>query len=167
MKVLAFDPGYERLGVAVLERDKAARNGTKLVMSDCVRTSAKDSFHLRLKQLGNAAEQLIAEYAPDAVALEKVYFEKNAKTAMGIAEVRGMLAYIAASHDIPICEYTPLEVKTAVTGYGRSDKAAIALMLPRLIDLPATKKRLDDEMDAIAVALTCLATVKQKRKASP
>lgn len=158
MRVLAFDPGYERLGVAVLERDKSARNGTRLILSDCVRTSAKDSFHTRLKQLGQAAELLIAEHAPSCVALEKVYFEKNAKTAMGIAEVRGMLAYIAAAHDLPIFEYTPLEVKTAVTGYGKSDKAAIAAMLPKLIDLPhRDSKRLDDELDAIAVGLTCLA----------
>lgn len=158
MKVLAFDPGYERLGVAVVEHDAASRNGTRIILSDCVRTSAKDTFHERLRQLGSAAEQLIAEHTPDCVALEKVYFEKNAKTAMGIAEVRGMLAYIAVSRDVRICEYTPLEVKTAVTGYGKSDKAAIALMLPRLVDLPIEKKRFDDEMDAIAVALTCLAS---------
>lgn len=161
MKVLAFDPGFERLGVAVVERDKSTRNGTRLIVSDCLRTSAKDSFHTRLKQLGAAAEGLIVTHAPDCVALEKVYFEKNAKTAMQIAEVRGMLAYIAASHDIRICEYTPLEVKTAVTGYGKSDKAAIALMLPRLVDVPIERKRLDDEMDAIAVGLTCLAMEKQ------
>ena len=139
-----------------MEHNLAARNGTKLLFSDCLRTSTKDHFHERLKQLGRAVDTLITEHTPVRVALEKVYFEKNAKTAMQIAEVRGMLAYIATSRDVMICEYTPLQVKTAVTGYGRSDKAAIALMLPRLIDMPAGK-RLDDEMDAIAVGITCLA----------
>src|SRR5579864_2243767 len=98
MKVLAFDPGFERLGVAVLEKDAAARNGAALVLSDCIRTSPKSPFHERLKQLGSAVEQLIAVHSPTCAALEKVFFEKNAKTAMQIAEVRGMLAYIVSSH---------------------------------------------------------------------
>lgn len=153
MKVLAFDPGYERLGVAVLER---AGGKEVLIHSDCVRTPKTLPFHERLKLLGEAAERLIGEYAPECVALEKVYFEKNAKTAMAVAEVRGMLAYIAAARGLPLREYTPLEIKAAVTGYGRGDKSAIALMVPRLIALPA-KKRVDDELDAIAVGLTCLA----------
>ena len=93
------------------------------------------------------------------VALETIYFEKNAKTAIGVAQVKGMLAYIASTHDLPVFEYTPLEVKVAITGYGKSTKAAVAAMLPRLIQLP-TRKRLDDEVDAIAIGLTCLASVR-------
>jgi crossover junction endodeoxyribonuclease RuvC len=91
------------------------------------------------------------------VALEEIYFEKNAKTAMQVAGVAGMLAYIAASHDVPVFQYTPLEVKVATTGYGKSDKRAVAHMVARLVTLPQ-KKRLDDEVDAIAVGLTCLAS---------
>ncbi len=155
-RVLAFDPGYERLGVAVLEKQRGKET---LLYSDCIRTSAKPSFPERLKTLGAATQVLIEEFKPTAVALEEVYFEKNAKTAMQIAEVRGMLTYIAASHDLKIHQYTPLEVKVAITGYGRSDKAGIAAMVPRLVVLPA-KKRLDDELDAIAVGLTCLASVR-------
>lgn len=155
-RVLAFDPGYERLGVAVLEK----QNGKEtLLYSDCIRTSGKLPFPERLKLLGAAMQVLIEEYKPTAVALEEVYFEKNAKTAMQVAEVRGMLTYIAASHDLKVHQYTPLEVKVAITGYGRSDKSGIAAMVPRLVQLPA-KKRLDDELDAIAVGLTCLASVR-------
>ena len=156
MRVLAFDPGYERLGVAVLEKQHGKET---LLYSDCIRTSAKVPFPERLKTLGAATQVLIEEFKPTDVALEEVYFEKNAKTAMQIAEVRGMLTYIAASHDLKIHQYTPLEVKVAITGYGRSDKAGIAAMVPRLVQLPA-KKRLDDELDAIAVGLTCLASVR-------
>jgi crossover junction endodeoxyribonuclease RuvC len=107
--------------------------------------------------LGAEAEKLLKKYKPDAVALEEVYFEKNAKTAMQVAAVMGMLAYIAASRDLPLFYYTPLQVKAAITGYGRSDKRAVAQMLKRLVELPA-QARLDDELDAIAVGLTCLAS---------
>lgn len=154
--VLACDPGFERLGVAVVKREGPKE---QLIHSDCIRTSASDSFPTRLKTLGAAIEGLIREYAPDAVALEEVFFEKNAKTAMKIAEVRGMLAYIAASKGLTVYQFTPLQVKVAVTGYGKSDKRAVAHMVGRLVTLP-TRKRLDDELDAIAVGLTCLASTK-------
>jgi crossover junction endodeoxyribonuclease RuvC len=112
-----------------------------------------------LEILGEAAERLIDEYEPSAVALEDVYFAKNEKTAMKIARVAGMLAYIAAKNGLTLFEYTPTQVKVAITGWGKGDKKAIAAMVPRLIALP-NKKRLDDELDAIAVGLTCLASTK-------
>ncbi|MSR70602.1 crossover junction endodeoxyribonuclease RuvC [Candidatus Kaiserbacteria bacterium] len=157
MRVLAFDPGYERLGAAVLEKE----NGKKeiLLHSECIRTSAKLDFSKRLMELGAAAEALIKKWKPDAVALEEVFFEKNAKTAMQVAEVRGALAYIAASKGLVVHHYTPGEVKIAVTGYGRASKADILLMVPKLLALPP-RVRLDDEVDAIAVGITCLASVR-------
>lgn len=135
--------------------------------SDCIRTSAKAEFSERLRQLGTVAEDLIKKWQPDAVALEEVYFEKNAKTAMQVAEVRGMLTYIAAKAGLVVHQYTPAEVKVAVTGHGQSDKRAVAAMVVRLVVLPKNPstslrvKRLDDEVDAIAVGLTCLASVRQ------
>lgn len=158
-RVLAFDPGFERLGVAVVGREGGKE---KLVHSECVRTSASLPFHKRLGELGVAAQVLIARYKPDAVALEEIYFAKNAKTAMKISEVRGMLSYIATSNRLPIFEYTPAEVKVAITGYGKSDKSALALMIPRLVRMPR-RARLDDELDAIAVGLTCLAATRGNR----
>ncbi|MES2203136.1 MAG: crossover junction endodeoxyribonuclease RuvC [Patescibacteria group bacterium] len=156
MKVLAFDPGYERLGVAVLEKNKGKET---LLHSECLRTSPKLTFAQRLAQLGGEIEKLITKHKPDCVAIENLYFETNAKTAMNVSAVRGMLLYIAASHELVTHEYTPLQVKVAVTGNGRSDKASIALMVPRLVALP-TGKRLDDELDAIAVGITCLASIR-------
>ena len=153
-RVIAFDPGYERLGIAIVEKN----NGKDiLVSSDCIRTDAKLPFAQRLRILGHAAEALIKKFNPESAALEEVYFEKNAKTAMQVAEVRGMLAYIAASAGLVVEHYTPLEVKVAITGYGKSDKKAVEAMVGRLVVLPV-KKRLDDEFDAIAVGLTCLAS---------
>ena len=93
------------------------------------------------------------------MALEEIFFEKNAKTAMQVAEVRGALIYIAAAQGLKIYHYTPGEVKIAVTGYGGSDKRAIAAMVPKLLRLPGGKK-LDDELDAIAVGITCLASIR-------
>lgn len=160
MRILAFDPGFERLGAAVVEKV----NGKEvLVHSECVRTSAKDPFPTRLQQIGSAAEALIEKFKPDAVALEEIFFGKNEKTGVQIAEVRGMLTYIAMQSGLTVYDYTPLEVKIAITGYGKSDKKAVAAMVPRLVRLPAAKdnkRRLDDEMDAIAVGLTCLASIR-------
>ncbi len=154
MRILAFDPGYERLGVAVLEKTAGKE---KLLHSDCIRTKATLSFAERLAELGSKTEALIEQWGPNAVALESLYFENNAKTAMNVSAVRGMLLYLAARNNLPAHEYTPLQVKVAVTGHGRSDKAAIALMVPKLISL-LPGKRLDDELDAIAVGITCLAS---------
>jgi crossover junction endodeoxyribonuclease RuvC len=156
MRILAFDPGFERLGAAVVEK---INNKDTLVHSECIRTSPKEPFTERMMQLGLAMEQLIAEFKPTAVALEEVFFGKNEKTAVQIAEVRGMLTYIAKRAGLVVYDYTPLQVKVAITGYGQSDKTAVAAMVPRLVSLPA-RKRLDDEIDAIAVGLTCLASVR-------
>ncbi len=154
MRILAFDPGYERLGVAVVEKIKGKE---ALLYSNCIRTKATLTFPERLAELGAAVEALIQEWKPNAVALESLYFENNAKTAMNVSAVRGMLLYLAARSGLPAHEYTPLQVKVAVTGNGRSDKAAIAAMVPRLLSISAGK-RLDDELDAIAVGITCLAS---------
>ncbi|OGC88745.1 crossover junction endodeoxyribonuclease RuvC [Candidatus Adlerbacteria bacterium RIFOXYC1_FULL_48_26] len=156
MRVLAFDPGFERLGIAIVEK---VGGKEVLLHSECVRTSAKLTFPQRLAELGVAVQATIDAWQPGCVAVESVFFEKNAKTAMDVAAVRGMLLYIASSVGLPAHEYTPLQVKVAITGYGKSDKAAIAAMIPRLVTIPE-KKRLDDEMDAIAVGLTCLASNK-------
>lgn len=158
MRVLAFDPGYERLGVAVVEKEK---NGAKekLLHSICVRTPATLPFAERLGLLAAAANELVATWSPNAVALEKIYFEKNAKTAIHIAQVVGMLTQVANAHNLPVHEYTPLQVKVAVTGYGKSDKKAVMAMVTRLVSI-SPRARLDDEMDAIAVGITCLASVR-------
>lgn len=153
MKILAIDPGFDRMGVAILERT-AGRE--ELRYSTCVQTSPKLPFPERLKLLGDAVDAVVAEYAPDAAALETLLFGKNEKTASKVAEVRGMLIYKATVFGLPVHEYTPMQVKVAVAGYGKADKTQVATMVRSIMKLPL-EKRLDDELDAIAIGLTYFA----------
>lgn len=156
MRILAIDPGYERMGVAVVE--KLPHGKETLLYSACPTTPQKSEFSLRLLMLGTEVERLIAEWKPDGMALEKLFFANNQKTATSVAEVRGMLSYIGARNALPLHEYTPLQVKVAVAGYGKADKKQVETMVKALVRL-GEGKRLDDEYDAIAVGLTCLASV--------
>ena len=153
-RILAIDPGYERLGIAVIEKEQNERE--TLVYSDCFKTSAKLAFTERLKLLGEEIERLIDQHKPSALAIEKLFFNSNQKTAMQVSEVRGALLFIALSRGLAIYEYTPLEIKVAVTGDGKSDKGRVTVMIPKLIRLEK-QIRHDDEYDAIAIGLTCFA----------
>lgn len=153
MRILGIDPGVERVGIAVIEK-----TGTKetYVFSECFKTSSKLAHAERLALIGEEIAKIVADYSPSALAIEKLYFEKNTTTAMFVAEARGVVLYECAKRGMSVYEYTPMEIKVAVTGYGKSDKSAIMMMVPRLIRLPE-RKMIDDEVDAIAVALTCFA----------
>lgn len=150
-RVLAIDPGFERLGIAVLEKEK-------LIYSDCFKTSAKDDFYTRLNQIGEEIKRIIKEFEPNALAIEELFFKNNQKTAMKVAETRGVIAYEAKQKGLDLFEFTPLEIKMAITSYGRSDKSQITFMVPRLIKINKEIKH-DDEYDAIAVGLTYFSTV--------
>lgn len=153
MRVLAVDPGYDRLGLAVMDKIDGKEI---LVYSCCIETNKKESIPKRLHQIGEAFEKLILEHKPDLVAIEKLFFNKNQKTAMAVAESRGVVTFLATRNNCEVVEFGPGEIKVAVTGYGSSDKQAVMEMLKRLVpNLPATA--LDDEYDAIAVAVTALA----------
>ena len=152
MKIIGIDPGYDRLGIAVIENNK-------LLHSECFVTSPKDNFHTRLSAIGLHMEEIIAKHSPDAMALESLFITKNQKTAMKVAEARGVISYCAAKKNIPIHEYTPPQIKVAVTGHGGTDKDGVMKMIPLLIKMDK-KRALDDEYDAIAVALTCTAYLK-------
>ncbi len=156
MRILACDPGYDRLGVAVLERQDGVE---QLLHSACITTSKTADFPDRLVEMGVGFAALLAKYAPTHVALETLYFSKNAKTAIAVAEARGVLLYLARRADCVIVEYTPQQVKVAVTGHGGSDKRQIAAMLPRLLS-GVREGALDDEYDAIAVGLCALASIR-------
>jgi crossover junction endodeoxyribonuclease RuvC len=154
MKVLAIDPGYGRCGVAVAEKNDAGKE--ILLYSACIETSAKTDFPERLAIVADECARLLKIHKPDCVAMEKLYFEKNQKTAMRVAEVRGALINVASGAGIKVFEYTPGEVKIAAAGFGGADKKAVARMLRALIKIEK-KIEYDDEYDAIAVAVTHLA----------
>ncbi len=154
MRVLAIDPGYGRCGVAVVEKNGGGKE--ILLYSDCIETSAHDQFADRLAEVAGACARLIKTHAPDCLALEKLYFQTNQKTAMRVAEVRGALINTAQGAGIEVFEYTPGEVKSAAAGSGAADKKAVARMLHSLMKIEKEIKH-DDEYDAIAIAVTHLA----------
>ncbi len=157
MKVLAIDPGYGRCGLAVLERGASGKD--ILIHSDCIETSATMDFPERLNTVAQACATLLEQHSPDAVAMEKLYFSNNQKTAMRVAEVRGAILAIAGAAGVAVTEYTPGEVKSATTGYGSADKKAIAQMVRVLVKIDKVI-RLDDEYDAIAIGITHLASAR-------
>ncbi len=157
IKILGIDPGYDRVGIAVVEKNPSSKE--VLLYSECFQTSAKDDFYTRLKQVGSKIAEVVEEYSPTALAIETLFITKNQKTAMRVAEARGVIIHEALREDIPVYEYNPLQIKIAVTGYGASDKAQVMKMIPLLVKMP-TKDTHDDEYDAIAVALTCIASEK-------
>jgi crossover junction endodeoxyribonuclease RuvC len=154
MKVLGIDPGYGRCGVAVVEKNGSARE--VLLYSDCIETDAGDEFADRLAAVADGCARLIREHAPDFLAIEKIYFQNNQKTAMQVAEVRGALLNTAAQFGLAVAEYTPGQIKSAAAGSGRADKAQVAKMLHALVQIDK-KIQHDDEYDAIAIAVTHLA----------
>jgi len=150
MRIIGIDPGYERLGIAVIEKETGKET---LVYSDCFQTDAKLSFHERLFLLGKELERVITTHKPSHLALENVFFNTNQKTAMDVAAVRGVILYVAKTNSLETFEYTPPQIKSAVGGSGRASKKEVATMLHHLVEIEKDI-RLDDEYDAIAVALT-------------
>ncbi|MCF7865780.1 MAG: crossover junction endodeoxyribonuclease RuvC [Candidatus Pacebacteria bacterium] len=154
MRILSIDPGYERLGVAIIDKTKGQKEF--LVFSDCFKTDAKELFEDRLTSIGLRVEKLIEEYKPEALSIENLFISNNQKTAMRVAEVRGTLIYICRKNNLTIKEFTPLQVKLAVTGDGKSSKDQVIKMVKLLIK-NTKEKALDDEFDAIAVGLAYFA----------
>jgi len=154
MRILAIDPGYDRMGLAILEGDPSR---PRFVWSECI-LPPKGAAEERLAVIHEAVAEAIIEYNPDHVAIESLFWStNNKKTALGVAEARGAALSAAAEAGLSVSEHSPQQVKLAVTGYGNADKKSVALMIPRLITLPV-KKRLDDELDAIALAICALST---------
>ena len=157
MKVLAIDPGYGRCGVAVVERDNSGKD--ILVYSGCIETPSTEEFGERLNTVAQECRRLLEAHSPECVAMEKLYFSNNQKTAMRVAEVRGAILAIAGAAYAPVFEYTPGEIKSAVAGSGSADKKQVAAMVRMLVTI-SKPVRLDDEYDAIAIGLTHLASAK-------
>jgi crossover junction endodeoxyribonuclease RuvC len=158
MRIISIDPGFERLGIAVLERDKKTRKEI-LLHSECFKTKASLPFSERLSLLGNRVREIIKKFEPEALAIETLFFTANQKTAMKVSEARGVVVYEAARSGLAVHEYTPLQIKIAVTGYGKATKNQVNDMVSKLIAIPK-KISSDDEMDAIACGVTCLAHVR-------
>ena len=157
MRIISIDPGFERVGIAIIEKTFLKKD--ILVYSNCFKTTTKISLNERIKNIGNEVEKIIKKYKPEALAIEKLYFSTNQKTVMGVAEARGVIIYVATKNNLSVYEYTPPQIKVAVTGYGKASKTMIMSMVPKLIDVDSGINS-DDELDAIAIGLTCLACEK-------
>ena len=151
MIILGIDPGFERMGCAVLEKSST---GEKLIYSSCLVSSRDDAHEKRLLHLAKGLKKIIKDFQPDTMAIEKLFFSANQKTALKVAEARGVALLLAAENNLKVVEFTPLEVKMAMTGYGRAEKDQVRKMAQAMLKIDG-KGKLDDEIDAIAIALTC------------
>jgi len=149
MIILGIDPGFAIVGFGVLEVE---RGESKLHRCGVISTQAGLPMPRRLLQIGEDIELLITQFHPDVLAVEELFFNTNVTTGIGVAQARGVILFIAEKLGVPLFEYTPLQVKQAVTGYGRADKRQVMEMTKRLLSLPTVPKP-DDAADAVAVAL--------------
>jgi len=150
VRVLGIDPGLTRCGTAVV--DGAPGRTLSSIHVGVVRTAPDESIERRLAQVEAQMRSLVDEYRPDAIAIERVFSQHNVRTAMGTAQAAAMGLLIAGQRGIPVALHTPTEVKAAVTGSGRADKAQVAAMVTRLLRLPGPP-RPADATDALAIAI--------------
>lgn len=150
MRILGIDPGFGRMGWGIID-EKSAK--LKAVDYGCLETSAKNELADRLKEVHLFILKLITLHKPDALAIEDLFFNTNAKTAFSVGQARGVIILAATLNNIPVATYTPLQVKIAITGYGRAEKTQIGQMIKILLKLNEVPK-IDDTADALAIALT-------------
>lgn len=146
-KIIAIDPGYDRCGVAILSNEN---NKTNLIHSFCIKTNKKDAHEKRLRDIFLEIEKVIKKENPTHLALETLFFSVNKKTALKVAEARGVISVLAGIYNIPLVEVSPQQVKIAMTGVGNANKEQVQKMVKVLLGLD-TSKKIDDELDAIAV----------------
>lgn len=149
MLALGIDPGTALCGFGLI---RARDDEMEVVAFGVISTPKTDSLALRLRQIHSELSDLIVEYQPSEVAVEKLFFSKNTRTALAVGHARGVVLLAAAQADLPIYEYTPNEVKQAVVGYGGADKRQIQLMVQTLLRLDAVPQP-DDAADALAIAI--------------
>lgn len=149
MRILGIDPGYAIVGYGVIEF-----SGSRYYAIDygVITTTANTPFPQRLQEIYNGMVSIIIRSNPDAFSIERLYFQNNQKTAIDVAQARGVILLSAQNNNLPISEYTPLQVKTAVTGYGQAHKQQVMEMTRRLLKLETIPKP-DDAADALAIAI--------------
>jgi crossover junction endodeoxyribonuclease RuvC len=153
-RVLAVDPGFDRIGAAIMEKGLKKEN---LIFSTCIETNRKKTSAERLREIGEALRKIIAEHKPNDLAIEKLFFNQNITTGIRVAEARGVVLYEAALGNMEVHEYSPQQIKVAVTGYGKASKPDLIRMTMRLLGL-SKRPKYDDEVDAIALGITHLAS---------
>jgi crossover junction endodeoxyribonuclease RuvC len=153
MIILGLDPGTALVGWGVIRSEGQAQQclGYGVISTDKSMTDSQ-----RLLAIANSLESLIDEHRPELIAIEKLFFSRNITTAMTVSQARGVLMYVTERQGVPMVEYTPQEVKMALTGFGRAEKPQMQRMVQLLLKLPSLPKP-DDAADAVAIALTAAA----------
>jgi crossover junction endodeoxyribonuclease RuvC len=159
MRVLGIDCGTERTGYGVIESDGRAH---RMISAGLISTSPRQPMHLRLAEIAGGLRALIQEHKPAAAAVEDVFFAANVKTALKLAQVRGVALLTIAEAGLELGEYSPLEIKTSVVGYGRAEKRQVQIMVRSLLQLDHDVES-EDAADALAVAI-CHATRRAVRR---
>ena len=149
MRILGIDPGIAIVGFGFIDKQG---NKVTPVQYGCIQTEAHTPEEERLMHVYEAIVQLIDKYKPDAVAFEKLFFNRNVTTAMLVSQARGVLVLAAAQKGLPIAEYTPMQVKQAIVGYGKAEKRQVQEMTRMFLKLQAIPKP-DDVADALSVAI--------------
>lgn len=152
MKVLGIDPGTGRLGWAIVNHEKG--NDT-FVDCGCFETKVNSELPQRLHKIFDFLNDLIKEHKPDVLSVESLFFATNVKTAFDVGAARGVILLAGESAKLPIFQYTPLQVKSSLTGYGKAEKSQVQFMVTKILHLKETPKP-DDAADAVAIALTHL-----------
>jgi crossover junction endodeoxyribonuclease RuvC len=150
MVILAIDSGFERTGWAVIEMNKT---GINYKTSGLIKTSAKKTMAKRLEEIYNELKTIIEKEKPSEMAIEQLFFFKNQKTVIPVAQAQGIAQLLAAQNDIELSLLTPLQIKQIVTGYGHSDKESVKKMIGLTLPKLDMSKMIDDEIDAIACGL--------------
>ncbi|MCL5432514.1 MAG: crossover junction endodeoxyribonuclease RuvC [Patescibacteria group bacterium] len=159
MRILGIDPGFGRMGWGIIE---AQSSKFKVQSFGCLETDSKLELSERLVKIYEEILELIKKYKPDCVAIEELFFNTNAKTAFLVGQARGVIILSASQNKIPVFIYTPLQVKIAVTGYGRAEKQQVGKMVKTILKLKEIPKP-DDTADALAIALTHAFSHKNKK----
>jgi crossover junction endodeoxyribonuclease RuvC len=156
MRILGIDPGTGILGFGVIETD--SKRQPKLVDAGVIRTPVKQADSDRLFTIYKELDELIKELKPSIMSVEKLFFAQNVTTAMSVSQARGVVLLLGKQHDLELAEYTPLQIKQAVTGYGKADKKQVQEMVRLQLGLSEVPKP-DDCADAIAAALCHMQTM--------
>jgi crossover junction endodeoxyribonuclease RuvC len=149
--VIGIDPGTATTGYGVVE---IQADQIRYVAHGCITTPAKTDLYLRLDTISKAVAKLIKEHKPSRMAVEEIYFFKNISSAVSVAHARGVVLQTATNHKVKVIGYTPLQVKQALTGYGKADKQQIQKMVKMILGMKDIAKP-DDAADALAIAITC------------
>ena len=149
MRILGIDPGFAITGYSIIDYQG---NKFKLIDSGAITTKAGVSFPLRLTKIYDDLNMIIDTYKPEAISVEELFFNNNAKTAINVAQARGVVLIVGCKKNIPTYEYTPLQIKQAVGGYGRADKIQVQKMVKTILNVEKLPK-LDDTTDSMAAAI--------------